>query len=108
MPPANELFRGVQWRYVNNLSGLGATGSNMVLSRGGRLYLVLPVGHTAPGLVRAYDSTNTPQNPLMDIAAPVAGQPWPSVPVSIPLKRGLYFSYSMGTGGISVGVGWDT
>lgn len=105
---SNELFRGIQWRYVNNLTGLGATGSNMVLSRAGRVFVIQAVAHTAPGLIRGYDSTNVPQNPVIDIPIPVAGYQFPPVQVTVPLQRGLYFSYSMGTGGISVGIGWDT
>lgn len=105
MVEPSSPWRGVQWRWVDNTSGLGATGTMMVLSTSRRIFEVRGVAVTGTGSMMLYDHTNRPQNPLLQLT-PTIGQPDPGwqKPLHLAVQRGLYVSFSMGTGGLGLAV----
>lgn len=103
-----DIWAGIRWQFLSNQTGLGATGTSMVLSRPCRLYAVRGVTRTAAGYAMLYDSTNTPTNPVISLN-PGVGVPdngW-ETPYHIELKNGLYVSFSMGVGGFDLAAGWE-
>lgn len=101
-------WRGVRWRWLNNVDGVGATGTGMVLSAPMQVYEVRGVAQTAAGSMQLYDHTNRPQNPLLQLT-PTIGQPDPGwqKPIMVGVQNGLYVSFSMGTGVLGLAVGHE-
>lgn len=107
--PEQNPWRLIRWNSGNNVDGVGATGTTMLFSQPGVLYLAQTEAYTAQGRMHLYDHTNRPQNPVAVLTpAPAAPDNLPRLPrVGIPLNLGLYVSYSMGTGGMTIFGGWE-
>lgn len=103
-----DIWEGVRWEYLNNVDGVGATGTGTVISSPCRLFEVRGVAYSAISRMNLYDHTNRPQNPILALN-PSLGTPdigWRKE-VTLQLRRGLYVSFSMGTGPMELWAGWE-
>lgn len=104
-----NVWDGVRWEFLSNQSGVGVTGTGMVISRPCQLYELRGVARTAAGYMALYDHTNRPLNPIASLN-PGAGVPDPGwrKDLGMGLRNGLYVSFSMGTGQLDLLAGWGT
>jgi len=86
------------------------TGNGAVFTRAVVLYYADLRAWTAGQHVTLYDHSTAPQNQLTFLDAPAAGasSPWPPVPyVGVPVKSGLYVSWSATAFTGTLGVGFE-
>lgn len=103
-----DIWEGVRWQYLNNVDGVGATGTGMVISYPCRLFEVRGVAYTGAGRMVLYDHTNRPQNPIVTLT-PTIGTPDPGwrKEITLQVRNGLYVSFSQGTGTLELWAGWE-
>ena len=100
--PSSGLFQGVQYSFLRNTWGVAGA----LMDRPGRVFEVRFVVYTAATAVAyLFDHSRYPQNPIGTLNAG-GGLPdtYPRQPIALPMRRGVYVSFSMGSGCTDVGI----